>query len=46
MIIKWIKILFTKKKLMKSKKLQYLFNQIYKPSTSKEIKKQLKELKI
>jgi len=46
MIIKWIKILFTKKRLMKTKKLQYLFNEMFKPSTSKEIKKWLKELKI
>ena len=29
-IKKWIKILFTKKKLMKTKKLQYLFNEMFK----------------
>lgn len=43
---KWIKILFTKKGLMKTKKLQYLFNQMFKSSSSKEIKKWLKEQKL
>lgn len=28
-LIKWIRILFTKKKLMKTKKLQYLFNEMF-----------------
>lgn len=28
-VIEWIKILFTKKRLMKKKKLQYLFNQMF-----------------
>ena len=28
-IIKWIKILFIKKRLIKSKKLQYLFNEMF-----------------
>ena len=43
-LIKWIKILFTNKKLMKSKKSQYLFNEMFKPYTKKEVKRDLKEL--
>jgi hypothetical protein len=42
-IRKWIRIVFTKKKLMTSKKSQFLFNQIFKPMTKKEIKKDMKK---
>lgn len=42
---KWINVLFTKKRLNKSKKSQYLFNLMFKPHTSKEVKKNLKQWK-
>ena len=38
-LFKWLKILFTKKGLMKTKKSQYLFNQIFKPPTKKDFKR-------
>lgn len=41
--LKWIKILFTKKRLMKSKRLQYLFNECFTPTSKKEIKKDLED---
>jgi len=45
-MIKWIKILFTKKRLMKSKKSQYLFNEIFKPFSKKDIKLIIKDLNL
>jgi len=45
-IWKWIKILSTKKRLMKSKKSQYEFNEIFSPYTKREVKKDLKRLGI
>ena len=44
--MKWLKILFTKKGFNKSKKSQYLFNQMFKPPTKKEIKEVIEKLKI
>lgn len=44
-MIKWLRILITKKGLMKSKKSQYLFNQMFKPYTKKEIKEVVKRNK-
>lgn len=45
-MLKWLKILFTPKGLMKSKKSQYLFNEIFKPYTKKEIKEIERKLDI
>ena len=39
----YIKSIFTKKKLMKSIINQYLFNEIFKPYTKKEIKRLFNE---
>jgi len=39
LLIKWLRILITKKRLMKSKKSQYLFNQMFKPPTKKDFKR-------
>lgn len=39
-LVKWIKVLSTKKRLMKTKKLQYLFNQIV--YSEKDFKKEIK----
>ena len=38
LLIKWLRILFTKKRLMKTKKLQYLFNEMFRPASKKEIR--------
>lgn len=40
--MKWLKILFTKKRLMKSKKSQYIFNQMFRPYSKREVKKNRK----
>jgi len=45
-MIKCIKILFTKSRLMKTKKSQYLFNQIFKPFSKKDIKKLIRDLEL
>ena len=46
-MMKWIRILFTKKRLMiSSKKSQYLFNEMFKPDSKKEINERLKRLNI
>ena len=45
-LVRKIKILFTKKRLMTSKKSQFLFNEMFKPYTKKEIKEIDKRLNI
>lgn len=40
----FIRILFTKKRLMKDKKLQYLFNLIFKPISKRKLQKEINEL--